>query len=1069
MTRLQYYCSWLLILACCLALPSQAQDSTSPTEAAALHSLAREFFAAYARKDMEGWLRTWSRKAQGLEARAQQTQKLFAELGAVELKELSVSQTAIQGEKASLRVTVEIRAVDKSGQPAAGFGKWQRALQCVKEGGEWKVWRETSVAREIAEALAAAPGEPARAARLAAEKESVTPELAQELFNQGGQLYRRENFTQAIAIFQLARKIAEQFNDQMGAARCLSNIGMAQHAQGDYVSAVASYQQSLKMAQELGVKLGILANLNNLGNVYAELGNYDAALAAYRQILGLAEAEGDQANVVIVLNNLANVYASTGNNAKSLEHLHRALALTESGGSRLSRAISLSTLAWIFFRQGNDELAEDYFQQSLGMLQRAETDPTTKTATADTLSNLGKVAKKRGRYDEALTYYQQSLKLREGRSEVEAAHELMNIGDVYRLQGRDREALECYERSLAVAEKWNDQKGVASTLTSLGLLYERQGRHQQVAEAAERSAAIAGRVGNRELFWQARSLAGRSYDALGQTIQARQAFDEAISAIEDLWTQAAGGERQQQWFFEDKLAPYHSALRLRLRQQQPWEALGYAERARARTLLEVLQSGRVNVTKAMTAAEQEQERQLTDEMISLNAQVYRENLRARPDSARLTELGKFLRRARIEYEAFQTKLYAAHPDLKIKRGQALPFTSVQAAEVLADADTAVLEYVVAEDKTFLFVLTSAAAAITARAKPTLARQVSAAAEAFPTSPVLKVYELPIRRETLNERARGFRELLAKHDLVFRPASATLYDLLLKPAEALLEGKKRLVIVPDASLWELPFQALQTSDQHFLIEDYEVSYAPSLAVLVETIRARGKRANEAGAATLLAFGNPALGQPSDIRPGSRQGAEMFRPLPETETEVKALAQLYGSQTSKVYVGAAAREEQFKSEAGRFRILHLATHGILDDASPMYSQLVLSQSGKSAAEDGLLEAWEIMQLDLRADLVVLSACETARGRVGGGEGALGLAWALFVAGSPATVASQWKVDSASTSELMLEFHRHLKASRERAGPRLTTAGALREAARKLLRNTPHRHPFYWAGFVLIGDGY
>ena len=143
-----------------------------------------------------------------------------------------------------------------------------------------------------------------------------------------------------------------------------------------------------------------------------------------------------------------------------------------------------------------------------------------------------------------------------------------------------------------------------------------------------------------------------------------------------------------------------------------------------------------------------------------------------------------------------------------------------------------------------------------------------------------------------------------------------------------------------------------------------------------------------------------------------------------------------------------------------MLHLATHGILNDASPMYSHLVLSAEGGSGEEDGLLEAWEVIDLDLEADLAVLSACETGRGRVGAGEGMIGLSWAFFVAGCPTTVVSQWQVESASTTELMLAFHRNLMKGESKAQ-------ALRSAALKLLGDRRYRHPFYWAGFVVIGE--
>jgi CHAT domain-containing protein len=183
-------------------------------------------------------------------------------------------------------------------------------------------------------------------------------------------------------------------------------------------------------------------------------------------------------------------------------------------------------------------------------------------------------------------------------------------------------------------------------------------------------------------------------------------------------------------------------------------------------------------------------------------------------------------------------------------------------------------------------------------------------------------------------------------------------------------------------------------------------------------------------------------------------------------VRALGRLYGSQQSHIYVGNQAREDRFKAEAGNFQVLHLATHGFLDNANPMYSNIALS-SGDGGREDGLLEAWEVLNMDLIADLVVLSACETARGRVGGGEGMVGLTWAFFVAGVPTTVASQWKVESRSTTELMLAFHQSLRKLSDDSSNRFAVPRSLQQAALRLLRDPEYSHPFYWAGFVVVGD--
>jgi CHAT domain-containing protein len=170
---------------------------------------------------------------------------------------------------------------------------------------------------------------------------------------------------------------------------------------------------------------------------------------------------------------------------------------------------------------------------------------------------------------------------------------------------------------------------------------------------------------------------------------------------------------------------------------------------------------------------------------------------------------------------------------------------------------------------------------------------------------------------------------------------------------------------------------------------------------------------------------------------------------------------------VYVGADATEARLKLDAPRATIVHIAAHGVLDDASPMYSHVALGSS-RGDGEDGILEAWELANLHLPASIVVLAACETARGHAGGGEGMIGMTWALLVGGAAAAVVSQWRVESSSTAELMLAFHRHVKPALDRRRG-AAAAAALRAAQLELLRDERYRHPFYWAGFVVVADAF
>jgi CHAT domain-containing protein len=526
-------------------------------------------------------------------------------------------------------------------------------------------------------------------------------------------------------------------------------------------------------------------------------------------------------------------------------------------------------------------------------------------------------------------------------------------------------------------------------------------------------------------------------------MEARQSFAEAISIIEMLRTQTAGVDEGPQRYFEGRLLAHHGLLSLLVKGNQNWEALVFAERVKTRVLLDALQQGRTKFQKAMTAEEQGQEFRLKSELTRLNTQLTHATQADKPDAARIGEIKSQLEKSRFSYEAFQDLLYAAHPELKVNRGEASIINAEELAALLPDSTSALLEYVVTDEATYLFVVT----------KP----QSQAAVET-------RVFTIPIKQTDLAKQIEGFRRQLAERNLRVRAPARKLYDLLLEPAQALLRGKSSLVIAPDDRLWELPFQALLDERDRYLLERSAVSYAPSLTVLREMRARRDHRRGETGPATLLALGNPLIGQETVERARLSLRDGKLSPLPEAEAEVRALGRLYGARRSKVFIGPNASEDRLKAEAGEAGIIHFATHGVLNNAAPLYSYLALARGNKN--EDGLLEAWELMQLDLKAELAVLSACETARGRTSAGEGVIGLTWALFVAGAPATVVSQWEVESASTRDLMLGFHRRLQAPRS-AG-RQTKAESLRQAALKLMKNPETNHPFYWAGFVLVGDG-
>jgi CHAT domain-containing protein len=308
--------------------------------------------------------------------------------------------------------------------------------------------------------------------------------------------------------------------------------------------------------------------------------------------------------------------------------------------------------------------------------------------------------------------------------------------------------------------------------------------------------------------------------------------------------------------------------------------------------------------------------------------------------------------------------------------------------------------------------------------------------------VVKLAHTPADVTTLATR---FADGVATRDLGFASAGQALYTALLAPHEAWLADVKHLVLVPDGVLWRVPFQALRPAGGSFLIERMAVSYAPSLAARAALqARAAGRPVKPAG--TLLALGDPQL------------AAEFSRPaLPQARREVRAIAGLYGATRGRVFVGDEATSEALRSHAPNASVLHIATHGVLEDAAPMSSHVLL------AGSESRFEARDWLDLKLNADLVVLSACQTARGALGGGEGIVGLAWGVFASGASSAIVSQWEVDSASTTSLMIALHKQLIAQQDSV---LAPADALRSAARSMLADARYRHPFYWAGFVAIG---
>src|SRR6185369_9050458 len=242
------------------------------------------------------------------------------------------------------------------------------------------------------------------------------------------------------------------------------------------------------------------------------------------------------------------------------------------------------------------------------------------------------------------------------------------------VKGDYEQALAYAQKALKTAETLGKSEMGGDILQNISECYLRLGQYEAANEYAVRAASLAAQFGLPEVLWNTKTFAGKAHLALNQPELARQDFLESIAAIEKLRGQVAGGEQEQQRFFENKIAPYQDMVHLSLAQHDTTQALSYAERAKGRVLLDVLSSGRANITKAMTSDELKRDRELSSEIASLNTQLARLKMQSQPAEAQVADTQARLDKTRLEYEAFNATLYAAHPELRVQRGQTQPVT-----------------------------------------------------------------------------------------------------------------------------------------------------------------------------------------------------------------------------------------------------------------------------------------------------------------------------------------------------------------------------------------------------------
>lgn len=805
-----------------------------------------------------------------------------------------------------------------------------------------------------------------------------------------------------------AVELYEEIQDEgLETAAALNTVGARAYMRSELNLAESVYRRSLEITERLAPGSGLETKLlGNLGLVALKRGDLDTARLSFRRALDLAE---QVTPLPVYAGFAANYLGLAAKNLGDFEgarvHYERALEvfrLRRPGGEEVAGA--LNNLGNVAMRQGNFDAAERYQTEALELRTRLSPDSEE---VASSISNLGTIARQEGRLSVARRYLERAIELKRrlAPGTLWLANSLFELGEVAGREGQLGEALRLHREALelrrAIAPRSAD---IAHSLYALGRIAYRGGRR---ADA--------------ELSWR-----------------------EAIAGFEAQRGQLELSAVERSVFGASFYGCYGDLARLLTDRGRDREAFDLLERARACAMRAMLAERRFTppgVPVDLLFALRRVQRQIDRTLARLGRVKVPEN----GDS--VAELNRRLGELEDERETLVERIHKLVPRfVSFAQPEARGFDEVRAS---LDPGTVLLSYSVGEERSLLFVV---------------------GAEGDRTAP-LRAVSLPVGRRELVRHVETLRAFIERGRDIdeIEPALVArgekLFELLILPVFDEVAGARRLLIVPDGPLTDLPFAALIVPGEEleFLGRWKPLFYDASAGVFAELKEARRREAGTRS--SVVAFGDP------EYSPGSPVTQRWsLKALEESRREVEGIAALFGSDAT-VHLGAEASKERVQNLAEAPRFLHLAVHALPNRRFPMESALFFAApGGGSNAEDCVLKAWEIIELgELDLDVVILSSCGTAAGRPVAGEGIVGLARAFQYAGARTVVASQWAVSDRSTGELMTRMYSLIRGGR-------STADALHEAQRTLIEAPLDlgsgealdvRHPFHWAAFQVIGD--
>lgn len=870
-------------------------------------------------------------------------------------------------------------------------------------------------------------------------------------------------YEEAIELYRRSLEIVRTHrpDDRVQEVSALNGIGATYADRGDYSIAIEEYLQALDIAIDINHQPSILLLRNNLGATFFEQGNYPAALEQLQQALTIAQETRLLPDEGYILSNIGRAYYEQGDYEKALEFFQRGLELGQQLGQKMDQAAVLIGFSLVQLDQGHYDQALDYAQQSLALFR----ETGVKASEADVLVLIGRIQFIRGNYAEAIDAKQQALTINQEIGDQDGeAYALQQLGTLYNQLGQYDRALQLNQRALEIAQRIGDRSREASTLDEIGNLYSQQGEYEQALAYYSQALTI----------WQdidspvgkARSLrnAGFVKEQLGRYGEAKADFQQSLALQRQIGARghegltlnglalahAAQGEIPAALSALQPALVLHRELGDRPGQAQALSDLGkvYLQANRLIEAEGVLYEA-LDVLESLRASELKD----TDKIALFDTQLaaydtLQQVLVAQNDPAKVLTALEVAERGRAR--AFVDSLTVRLADTTDIADDVVFPDLAKIRQIAQQQNATLVEYAIVKTDTdqpeFYIWVVSPTGDISFRQQSLQGVDLASLVQST--------------RSSLGVRSRATLAF-AYNGPTTEEQLQQLHQLLMAPIVDLLptNPEKRVILIPQGDLFLVPFPALLNAEGQYLIERHTLLTAPSIQVLDLTRQRRQQlgMADQAKVPTedVLIVGNPEM---PTVRIPSLDWEGALDPLPGALAEAQEIATFFDTQA---ITGTAATEERIKQQMVSPQILHLATHGLLEYGLPGESAvrdlpgaIALTPSN---GEDGLLTAAEIYDMNLNAELVVLSACDTGRGRITG-DGVVGLSRAFISAGTPSVVVSLWSVPDAPTADLMVAFYGQLQQGQDKAQ-------ALRQAMLNTMAEYPE--PKDWAAFTLIGE--